>query len=730
MDKTGFDTGKKKTDMLKISEPDYLGDNTFHGIKNYTSDSRENIMSESNEKKLQITKDKAGRYSEKPVSKASDVSSGNNKYTISSRSKTKSGAVSDSDTAAGHKIKGLHDKAGIDEIQKKIKQTDKKAATEIKRSRLKITDESSESLKQDTNNVTGTESRKYRKKNEQKQKYTGKEQPSDIKKMSGTSGLTGVGSNIKKGGNMLTGGMVKTKDRITGVLSTGTSSTANREQIDDMYNSDRQIHMAQNATGKVMKIIKMPFKIIETVLFFVPGGKTAMLIMYGILALLGILLLSAGMFFLIMYNSPLKALFSITASVSESGDSELSEYDSKLFAGINALYDDFENETDLYVRDTSFFDTVMLYHLLINDSRGYNSYEEDDAIDNTILKKAFEFINGYTETDKMITIDQSSNAEEKKLGTYRLQFMQSATATDIEIVLPHSFKKSYSYESVSGLRIDLINSEKDFSLFNQRVSVQENDDGGSNILYIIYPQSITDSLLNELFPNETAFPDINVNAVFNDSSCPVKHEIKVKQAVLKKYSDYKEYASESTYEWEEIIASVYSEIAETGYFENDNFSDFVTRPVSPDDYNIESDDDTVKQVISFALDKVGIPYSQALRDDGNHYDCSSLVYYAFKSAGINLVYGGSNTAASEAHYCSANSLVVSEKYDAEKIKPGDLVFYSMGTNGRYKNITHVAIYCGKDMVCDASYSQKKVVYRKIYSTDKIVLVGRPAGNNK
>ncbi len=727
MDKTGFDTGKKKTDMLKISEPDYLGDNNFPGIKDYTSDSRESLMPESDEKKLQIAKDKAVRYSEKQGSKDSDVSAGSDKYTTRSRSKTKSGAVSDSDTAAGHKRNGSHNTGSIEEIQKKIKQTDKKAAAEVKRSRLKITDESSESLKQDTNNVSGTELTKYHIKNEQKQKYTGKEQSGDIKKPSGASELTSVSSNIKKGGNILTSGMVKTKDRITGVLSTGISSCDGREQINDMYNSDRQIHMAQNATGKVMKIIKMPFKIIETVLFFVPGGKTALLIIYGILALLGILLLSAGMFFLIIYNSPLKALFSITASISESGDFEPSEFDSKLFASINALYDDFENETNLYVRDTSFFDTVMLYHLLINDSRGYNSYEEDDAIDNTILEKAFDFINSYTETDKMITIIQSSNAEEKKLGTYRLQFVQSATATDIEILLPHSFLKSYSYESASGLRIDLINNEKNFSLKNQRVSVQENDDGGSNILYIIYPQSISGSLLNELFPNDTSFPDINVNAVFNDSSCPVKHKTKVKQAVLKKYSDYNEYASESTYEWAEVIASVYSEIAETGYFENDNLSDFVTRPVSPDDYNIESDDDTVKQVISFALDKVGIPYSQALRDDGNHYDCSSLVYYAYKSAGINLVYGGSNTAASEAHYCSANSLVVSEKYDAEKMKPGDLVFYSMGTNGRYKNITHVAIYCGKDMVCDASYSQKKVVYRKIYSTDKIVLIGRPSG---
>lgn len=180
MDRTGFDTGKKKTDMLKISEPDYLGDNNFPGIEDYTLDSRESLIPENDEKKLQIAKDKAVRYSEKQGSKDSDVSAGSDKYTIRSRSKTKSGAVSDSDTAAGHK-RNASNTGSIEEIQKKTNRRIKSAA-EVKRSRLKITDESSESLKQNTNNVSGTESTKYYIKNEQKQKYTGKEKSGDIKK--------------------------------------------------------------------------------------------------------------------------------------------------------------------------------------------------------------------------------------------------------------------------------------------------------------------------------------------------------------------------------------------------------------------------------------------------------------------------------------------------------------------------------------------------------------------
>ena len=101
-------------------------------------------------------------------------------------------------------------------------------------------------------------------------------------------------------------------------------------------------------------------------------------------------------------------------------------------------------------------------------------------------------------------------------------------------------------------------------------------------------------------------------------------------------------------------------------------------------------DAKTKQVCTFALTKVGYPYSQPLRDSGNYYDCSSLAYYSWKSAGIDIKYGGANTAAAEAEYCDKKGKTVSEK----DMKPGDLVFYSFSNNGRYKNISHVGIYVG------------------------------------
>lgn len=131
-------------------------------------------------------------------------------------------------------------------------------------------------------------------------------------------------------------------------------------------------------------------------------------------------------------------------------------------------------------------------------------------------------------------------------------------------------------------------------------------------------------------------------------------------------------------------------------------------------------DATEKQVCTFALTKVGYPYSQPLRDSGNYYDCSSLAYYSWQSAGISIKYGGSNTAAAEAEYCAKNGKTVSEK----DMKPGDLIFYSFTNNGRYKNISHVGIYVGNGKMVEAVDENHGVVYGNFYNKG-LVMIGRP-----
>lgn len=133
-------------------------------------------------------------------------------------------------------------------------------------------------------------------------------------------------------------------------------------------------------------------------------------------------------------------------------------------------------------------------------------------------------------------------------------------------------------------------------------------------------------------------------------------------------------------------------------------------------------EDTGSQAVKNALARLGKPYSQAERDSGDYYDCSSLTYYAYKEAGINLSYHGSNTAASQGKLLSERGCEVAY----EDIQPGDLIFYSFTRNGRYQNISHVAVYAGNGYLVDASSSKGCVVFRPVYSVGKIVLCGRPS----
>lgn len=146
--------------------------------------------------------------------------------------------------------------------------------------------------------------------------------------------------------------------------------------------------------------------------------------------------------------------------------------------------------------------------------------------------------------------------------------------------------------------------------------------------------------------------------------------------------------------------------------------------ISPEQYQAIVDaisDENGRKVVAFALSKVGYPYSQAYRDSGNYYDCSSLAYYAWRSAGVSIMYEGSNTAASEGKLCYDNNLLVN--YD--EMQSGDLIFYSYERNGRFMNISHVAIYVGNGKVVEAANTRLGVVYRPVQGRSFIVFIGRP-----
>lgn len=146
--------------------------------------------------------------------------------------------------------------------------------------------------------------------------------------------------------------------------------------------------------------------------------------------------------------------------------------------------------------------------------------------------------------------------------------------------------------------------------------------------------------------------------------------------------------------------------------------------ILPEQYQAAVDavsDENGKKVLEFALSKVGYPYSQALRDSGTHFDCSSLAFYAWQNAGVNISYQGSTTAASEAQLCYDSNWLV--HYD--EMKPGDLIFYSYHKNGRFMDISHVAVYAGNGMAVEAANTRLGVVYRTVAGKDSIVMIGRP-----
>lgn len=133
-------------------------------------------------------------------------------------------------------------------------------------------------------------------------------------------------------------------------------------------------------------------------------------------------------------------------------------------------------------------------------------------------------------------------------------------------------------------------------------------------------------------------------------------------------------------------------------------------------------------LVRFALSKVGYPYSQPKRASGKAYDCSSLAYYAWKEAGVDISYGGGYppTAAAEASMLSNRGKTVASEGSAEYIlEPGDLVFYGGSDNGRYLGIYHVAIYIGNGMAVEA-LNQKYGVVLQTLRTKNAILAARPS----
>lgn len=140
-----------------------------------------------------------------------------------------------------------------------------------------------------------------------------------------------------------------------------------------------------------------------------------------------------------------------------------------------------------------------------------------------------------------------------------------------------------------------------------------------------------------------------------------------------------------------------------------------------DDFVKEIKNPKQKAAVTFALTRVGYPYSMEQRHSGKAYDCSSLVYYAWLAAGVDVSYEGMSTASWEGRGLAEAGKSVS----FVDMQPGDLIFYSYENNGCYLNISHVAIYVGNGMIVEARSEEYGVIMREVPNIGSIVMIGRP-----
>ena len=117
------------------------------------------------------------------------------------------------------------------------------------------------------------------------------------------------------------------------------------------------------------------------------------------------------------------------------------------------------------------------------------------------------------------------------------------------------------------------------------------------------------------------------------------------------------------------------------------------------------------KVVEFAKKQVlaGKPYVWG-SEGPNAFDCSGLVYAAFKSVGLGWpIWDRLN---SSLYYTYTKQIPIAE------MQPGDLIFYSY--KGTKSTIHHITIYAGNGMMWEARSTKTGLRYSNIYSVDSMM----------
>ena len=97
----------------------------------------------------------------------------------------------------------------------------------------------------------------------------------------------------------------------------------------------------------------------------------------------------------------------------------------------------------------------------------------------------------------------------------------------------------------------------------------------------------------------------------------------------------------------------------------------------------------------------------------NSFDCSGLVYAAYKSAGLGYPGWGRLNA--------ALYFVATKRVSLNSLVPGDLLFYSY--DGSVQNIHHISIYAGNGMMWEANSRKIGLIYSNMYSIKGLMPYG-------
>lgn len=108
------------------------------------------------------------------------------------------------------------------------------------------------------------------------------------------------------------------------------------------------------------------------------------------------------------------------------------------------------------------------------------------------------------------------------------------------------------------------------------------------------------------------------------------------------------------------------------------------------------------RAVSAAMSQQGVPYVYGGTTPGQGLDCSALVQYAFRAAGISLP----RTADAQA--------AMGRTVNLADIRPGDLLFF-------YRPITHVAVAIGNGKIVEASQPGHPVAVHTLYTSGLTVI---------